>query len=140
MLMGTFEHRLDSKARVVLPVKFREKLGDPVIAAFGMESCVALYSLSEWEKFISWMSSDSFLSQERTRKLQRILLSSAHDLTIDSAGRILLPSVLRDYASLEQNVVINGVNDHAEIWDQEKWAQYWEEGIDVLPDLTGAGA
>ena len=139
MLMGTFEHRLDTKARLVLPMKFRERLGDTVVAAFGMENCVSLYSQAEWEKFILWMSSESFLSSERTRKLQRIILSSAHDLAIDGAGRILLPTVLRDYAHLTQDVVVNGVNDHAEIWDRARWTEYWSAGIDVLQELTGGG-
>ena len=139
MLMGTFEHRLDTKARLVLPMKFREKLGETVIAAFGMEHCVSLYSQDEWENFITWMSSKSFMNDERTRKLQRIILSSAHDLAIDGAGRILLPPVLREYASLEQDVVINGVNDHAEIWDRGRWTEYWKAGLDVLQELTGGG-
>ncbi|MBQ7264115.1 MAG: division/cell wall cluster transcriptional repressor MraZ [Synergistaceae bacterium] len=137
MLMGTFEHRLDTKARLVLPMKFRERLGDMVIAAFGMEHCVSLYTQDEWEKLIEWLSSGSFLSNERTRKLQRIILSSAHDLAIDGAGRILLPTVLRDYASLEQDVVINGVKDHAEIWDRARWTEYWKGGVDILQELAG---
>ena len=140
MLMGTFEHRLDTKARLVLPMKFREKLGDTVVAAFGMEYCVSLYSQTEWERFITWMSSASFMDDERARRLQRIILSSAHELAIDGAGRILLPTVLREYASLEQDAVINGVNDHAEIWDRARWTDYWKAGIGVLHELTGGKA
>ena len=102
-----------------------------------MEHCVSLYTQDEWEKLIEWLSSGSFLSNERTRKLQRIILSSAHDLAIDGAGRILLPTVLRDYASLEQDVVINGVKDHAEIWDRARWTEYWKGGVDILQELAG---
>ena len=139
MLMGTFEHRLDTKARLVLPMKFREKLGDVVVAAFGLENCVSLYSQEEWENFSHWMSSDSFLNDEKARRLQRIILSSAHDLSIDGAGRILLPQVLRDYARLEQDVSVNGVKDHAEIWDRVRWTEYCKAGIEGLQELTGGG-
>lgn len=140
MLMGTFEHRLDTKARLVLPAKFRERLGDVIVAAIGMENCVSLYSQEEWGNFTSWLKTTSFLDSERTRKLHRLILSSAHDLSIDGAGRILLPGVLREYAALEQDVVVNGVNDHAEVWDRAKWAKYWSTGLEMLPELTGGGA
>ncbi|NLL36821.1 MAG: division/cell wall cluster transcriptional repressor MraZ [Fretibacterium sp.] len=137
MLMGTFEHRLDSKARLVLPAKFREKLGEVVVASIGMEQCVSLYSMDEWLAFVVWLKSPSFLTNEKTRRLQRLILASAHDLPIDGAGRVLLPSVLREYALLTQDVVVNGVNDHAEVWDRGRWASYWKMGLDMLPELTG---
>ena len=82
MLMGTFEHRLDAKSRLVLPAKFREELGGTVIAAFGMERCVSLYSQAEWEKLIRWMDAESFMSNAKARRLQRIVLASAHDLAL----------------------------------------------------------
>ena len=137
MLMGTFEHRLKTKARLVLPAKFREKLGDTLVAAIGMEHCVSLYSQEEWGSFTAWLKTNSFLESERTRKLHRLILSSAHELFLDGAGRILLPGVLRDYAGLDQDVVVNGVNDHAEVWNRSRWADYWSTGLAMLPELTG---
>lgn len=139
MLMGTFEHRLDAKARLVLPAKFRDSLGTTVVAACGMEQCVSLYSMEEWGRFVAWMSSEPFMSSERTRKFQRVILSSAHEIDIDSAGRILLPVVLRSYACLEQDAVVNGVNDHAEIWDKKRWTDYWNDGMNVMRELAGGG-
>ena len=65
---------------------------------------------------------------------------SAHELALDGAGRILLPGVLRDYAALDQDVVVNGVNDHAEVWDRSRWTEYWSAGLAMLPELTGGGA
>ena len=94
-------------------------------------------SQEEWEGFTAWLKTSSFLDSERTRKLHRLILSSAHELAIDGAGRILLPGVLREYAALEQDVVVNGVNDHAEIWDRARWAEYWSTGLEMLPELTG---
>ena len=137
MLMGTFEHRLDAKSRLVLPAKFRDELGETVIAAFGMERCVSLYSRAEWEKLIRWMDAESFMSNAKARRLQRIVLASAHDLAPDGAGRILLPAVLRDYAGIRQELVVNGVNDHAEVWDRTAWAEYCQAGFDALQELAG---
>lgn len=137
MLMGTFEHRLDTKGRLVLPAKFREELGDTIVAVYGMEKCVSLYSQAEWEKFIAWMSSEPFMSNVETRRRQRIILSSAHELMTDGAGRILLPGVLRDYAKLTQDAVVNGVNDHAEIWDRSGWADYCTAGMNALQEFAG---
>ena len=136
MLMGTYEHRLDSKARLVLPAKIREKLGDVVVAAVGMENCVSLYSLEEWENFLAKVKNRPFLSNGKTRELLRIILSSAHELSLDGTGRVLLPTVLREYARLSQEVVVNGVNDHVEIWDKESWTVYWRAGLENLPEIA----
>lgn len=136
MLMGTYEHRLDTKARLVLPAKIREKLGDVVVAAVGMEHCVSLYSTEEWNHFLAKVKDRPFFSRSNTRELLRIILSSAHEMPLDAAGRVLLPSVLRDYANLTQEVVVNGVNDHVEIWDKSRWTAYWKTGLEKLPEIA----
>lgn len=136
MLMGTYEHRLDAKARLVLPAKIREKLGEVVIAAVGMEKCVSLYSIEEWARFLEKIKDRPFFSRSNTRELLRIILSSAHELPLDAAGRVLLPPVLRDYAYLQQEVVVNGVNDHVEVWDKSRWMEYWNTGLDKLPEIA----
>ena len=136
MLMGTYEHRLDTKARLVLPAKIREKLGDVVVASVGMENCVSLYSMEEWENFLAKIKDRPFFSRSNTRELLRIILSSAHELPLDGTGRVLLPTVLRDYAGLTQEVVVNGVNDHVEIWDKARWTSYWNAGLEKLPEIA----
>jgi MraZ protein len=135
MLMGTYEHRLDAKARVVLPSKIREKLSDVVILAAGLDKCVSLYSEEEWEKFSEKIKNLDFYANPKTREFARIMLSSAHETPIDGTGRVLLPAVLREYAQLNQDVVVNGANDHAEIWDKERWMAKWQSGLDNLSEM-----
>ncbi len=135
MLVGTYEHKIDSKARIVLPSKFREELGDSVVSTIGIDGCVSFYSLAGWEKIMTKLENLPF-SKSKTRGLLRIMLSSAHELPVDSAGRVLLPQVLRQHGDLSQDVVFVGVNDHVELWDREKWNAYREEVAADLSDIA----
>lgn len=135
MLVGTYEHKLDAKARTVLPSKFREELGDSVVSTIGIDRCVSLYSPAHWEKVMEKLQDLPF-SKSRTRGLLRVMLSSAHELQIDGAGRILIPPVLREHGELVQDVVFVGVSDHVELWDKEKWKEYRAGVLDELPDIS----
>jgi DNA mismatch repair protein MutS2 len=135
MLVGTYEHKIDSKARIVLPSKFREELGDSVVSTIGIDGCVSFYSMAGWEKIMAKLESLPF-SKSKARGLLRIMLSSAHELPVDSAGRVLLPQVLRQHGGLSQDVVFVGVNDHAELWDRERWNSYREEVAADLSDIA----
>ena len=136
MLMGTYEHRLDSKARLVLPAKIREKLGDVVVVAAGLDKCVSLYSEKEWEIFSEKIRNLPFYSNPKNREFVRLMISNADKTTIDGTGRVLLPAYLRGYAALSQEVVICGVNDHAEIWDKERWEAIYRPGLENLSELA----
>lgn len=136
MLMGTYEHRLDTKFRLVLPAKIREKLGDVVVLAAGLDKCISLYSEEEWNNFSEKIRNQPFYSNARFREFARIMLGSAHEITIDGTGRILLPGTLRDYAQLNQEIVVSGANDHVEIWDRDRWADMWKTGLDKLSEMA----
>ncbi|MGI6252616.1 MAG: division/cell wall cluster transcriptional repressor MraZ, partial [Aminivibrio sp.] len=112
-----------------------EELGDSVVSTIGIDGCVSLYSCAGWEKIMTKLENLPF-SKSRSRGLLRIMLSSAHELSVDSAGRILLPQILRQHGDLTQDVVFVGVNDHAELWDREKWNAYREEMIGDLSDIA----
>jgi MraZ protein len=75
-------------------------------------------------------------SKSKTRGLLRVMLSSAHELPVDSAGRILLPPVLRQHGDLSQDVVFVGVNDHVELWDRDRWNEYREEMVGELSEIA----
>ena len=136
MLMGTYEHRLDSKSRLVLPAKIREKLGDVVFVTLGLEKCVSLYSEVEWEIFSAKVRNLAFYSNPQHRGFARAVISSAHEMPIDGTGRVLLPTILREHAGLGQEVMICGVNDHAEVWDKERWETIYKPRLDNLSDLA----
>ena len=91
MLYGRFEHNMDAKGRVFVPVKLREKLGETFIAACVLDRCVSLYSLEEWEGLLEKISSGPMAE---TRKLLRKVTESAEDVTPDAQGRILLNKIL----------------------------------------------
>lgn len=135
MLVGTYEHKIDQKARIVLPSKFREELGESVFATIGIDKCVSLYSPEEWGKMMERLQELPF-SKSKSRGLLRLMLSSAHELPLDSAGRILLPPVLREYAEFIQEVVFVGVSDHVEMWDKEKWNDYRKQVLNDLPEIA----
>lgn len=119
MLVGSYNHKLDSKGRTVLPARFRGELGNSVVATIGFDRCIALYSNSQWEAFMEKVKElPSF--KKKTREFRRVLLSMAVEQEIDGAGRILLPAILREYAGAEQDITIIGQEDHVEIWDTKR--------------------
>ena len=136
MLMGTYEHRLDSKARLVLPAKIREKLGDVVVVAAGLDKCVSLYSEAEWGIFSEKIRNLAFYSNPKHREFARIMLGSAHEVPIDATGRVLLPTPLREYAELGQEVIVSGANDHAEVWGKDRWEAKHKPGLENLSELA----
>ena len=135
MLVGTFDHRLDAKGRLVIPARFREELGSSVVASFGIDRCVSIYSQNSWGGILERLHNLPY-SKGKTRDLVRVLLASAHEVPIDPAGRILLPQSLRDQAGIEQEVSINGVLDHIEVWDSDKWNAYRSRVMETLPEIA----
>ncbi|MBO4325879.1 MAG: division/cell wall cluster transcriptional repressor MraZ [Clostridia bacterium] len=120
MLIGGFEGVVDAKSRVVLPSKLRSDLGEKFHLMIGFDSYVAIYpeeNFSEMLKQLMSMkkSSDEYLA------LSRYLLGNSYDGELDSAGRVLIPGVLRKFAKLEKDVHIMGVGDHIEIWDSQTY-------------------
>jgi len=132
VLVGTYEHRLDAKARLVLPARFREALGSRMTATVGIDPCVAIYSPEGWSALLERLERLS-LSKGRSRDFLRVLLASAGELEPDGAGRILLPPSLLQYAALEGEVVVIGVGNRIEIWNRERWERRREI---VLADLS----
>jgi len=112
---------LDSKGRIVLPAKLREKLGDVVFVTKGIEEYLALYSKEEWEKQQEKFNGVSYISlSSQARNVLRILMDK-EEINIDGAGRILLPAELREYAHLSQDVKFIKLHNNIEIWDKQLW-------------------
>ena len=120
-MIGEFLHTIDAKGRCSLPAKFREELGAEIVVSKGLDDCLFVFSLSEWEKFKEKVLAMPFAA---SRKPQRYFLSSAHNAEIDKLGRILIPAVLRDFAHIEKDITINGVSSRAEIWNRKTWEDY----------------
>jgi len=142
MLIGQYEHTIDVKKRLALPVKFRGELGDKVIITKGIESCLVVYTEEEF-KIVSDKISNLTMSQSEARSFTRTMLASAMEVSFDKLGRILVPDYLKKYANLNKNVVICGLSNRLEIWDLENWNAWTKEaekGIgDIVSKLGGLG-
>lgn len=120
MFLGEFEYKIDEKGRVPLPPKFRKDLKDGIVLAAGPEKCIVAYSLEEWNKLAGSLTSGS-IAASKMRRLNRAFFASAFNLVIDKQGRIALPIPLREYAGIEDELVIAGVNSYLELWNKEQW-------------------
>ena len=120
MFMGEYNHTIDAKGRLIVPAKFREILGDNFIVTKGLDGCLFVYPNDEWTRFEEKLKSLP-LSNKNARQFTRFFLAGAAACEVDKQGRILLPQVLREFASLEKDVVLVGVASRIEIWSRERW-------------------
>lgn len=131
MLLGEYNHNLDTKGRVSVPSKFREDLGESFIVTKGLDNCLFAYSKKEWETFETKLKSLP-MTNTNARNFIRFFFSGATECEIDKLGRINIPLVLREYAGLKKDITIIGVSTRIEIWDKEKWNNYTSpENMDV---------
>ena len=134
MFRGRFDHTIDDKGRVSLPVKFREilrKFNDAIVITT-FDGCLYVYPHEEWIKFEEKISELPSGSREM-RDFQRSLLAHATECTVDKQGRILVPNSLRPIANLIKDVVIAGRVKHFEIWDRERFTQTIEQAQNNEP-------
>ena len=121
MFFGEFEYKVDEKGRVPIPAQFRREIREGVIwLSQGMEGGITAYPLAEWKKLAAALTSAS-VTRSKMRKLNRALFATAFRVSIDGQGRVALPSPLRDYAGIEDEVVIVGANNCIELWNREQW-------------------
>ncbi len=123
MFRGRFEHTVDAKGRLSVPVKFRDLLaetGDTRLVVTTYDGCLIAYPYAEWEILEERIAGLSEFKQE-TRVFLRFFYSSAADCPIDRLGRVLIPQPLRDYAKLEKEVVLVGAFKQFEIWNKSTW-------------------
>ena len=123
MFIGEFKHNLDSKARIAMPVKFRNKLTGGAIITRGLDRCLFVFGNKDWEILAQKIIALP-LSQANSRAFSRLMLAGAMDVDIDKQGRILIPDYLREYAGLKKEAVFTGLYNRIEIWDSENWKQY----------------
>lgn len=123
MFIGEYEHNIDTKGRVTMPVKLREDIGDTFIVTKGLDGCLFAYSQSEWKNFEEKLKSLP-LTNKNARDFVRFFLSGAIECEIDKQGRFLIPGNLRNYAKLEKETIIIGVGTRIEIWNKEEWDKY----------------
>ena len=122
MLIGEFTHTLDEKNRLSLPSKFRKVFGKKVVVTRGLDRCLFVYSEKAWTK-IAGKYGELSIAQSDTRRFNRFMLSGAAEADIDGAGRIVVPDFLKTFAGLGSKVILAGLYDRVEIWDQNAWTE-----------------
>lgn len=120
MFMGEYNHTIDAKGRLIVPVKFREQLGSEFVVTKGLDGCLFVYSNEEW-KHIEDKFREIPLTTKDARKFSRFFFAGAAVCEVDKQGRILLPANLREYAAIEKDVVSVGVLNRVEIWSKDRW-------------------
>ena len=118
-----FSHNLDEKGRLAVPKKFRADLSKGAVVTRGLDNCLFLYTKTEWKKLADKLATLPF-SQANTRAFARLMLAGAMDVLVDKQGRIMVPDYLRSFAGLKKGVVVAGLYNRLELWDQEKWEEY----------------
>ena len=129
---GEYFHSLDAKGRLAVPSRLRDELGSVFYVTLSMDRCLSAYSSESWQNFSDKVDAMPFVKQ---RKMRPVFAFGAR-CEVDSAGRILLPQNLREYAGLKKDVTVVGCNNHAELWDSETWQQQHE--LEMTPENIAA--
>ena len=119
-MTGTFEHTIDGKSRLFIPSRLKEELGDSFYLAMGTDQCLTIYPQAAWEALCRRAEE---LEEEEDIEAMEVFFAQSYRCTVDSRNRIVIPSLLRDYAMLEKDVVIVGSNNVAKIWNAQRWAE-----------------
>ena len=131
MFYGEYKHTIDSKGRLFVPAKLREKLGENFILSRGFDKCVCVYPEAEWERFTAKLEE---LPVAKERRVRRYFYANSEDGFIDGQGRVTVNKEFREFASLEKEVVIIGNRTHFEIWSAAAWAE--EQSMFNNEDIT----
>ncbi len=135
MFFGTFTPRLDDKGRLILPAKFRDELADGLVLTRGQERCLYVWPQEEFGQFTRRLR-EAPVTVKGARDFVRMLFAGASDEQPDKQGRITVPPMLRQYASLERECVVLGAMNRIEIWDAEAWADYTAQQESEFSNLS----
>lgn len=140
MFMGEYNHIIDAKGRLIIPAKFRELLGEEFVLTKGLDGCLFIYPMDEWEAFEEKLRALP-LTNKNARAFSRFFVAGATMCELDKQGRILLPQPLREFAQLDKDVVLSGNINRIEIWSKEKWAENnaYDDMDDIAEQMTDLG-
>lgn len=123
MFYGEYEHTVDEKNRLTLPVRFRDALAGGVVLARGIEKNIDVYPRESWDANVARIAELDSLTRE-AREMKRFVFAGATVAELDKQGRVLVPPHLATHASLAKEIVLAGVHDHIEIWDRSQWTTH----------------
>jgi MraZ protein len=134
MFLGTYTPRLDDKGRLSLPAKFRDQLTEGLVVTRGQERCLTVWPRPAFEQ-VALQAQAAPVTDRAVRDYTRLLFAGASDDQPDKQGRLSIPPMLRDYASLTRDVVVIGVVNRLEIWDSSRWQSYSDTHEESFSDL-----
>ena len=134
MLMGEYHHNLDEKNRLIIPSKLREEMGDLFVLTRGLDECLFIYPREEWNRIIEKYK--ELPNTKDARNFMRFFLAGATECSFDKQGRISISSPLMRYAELEHECVIIGVNDHLEVWSEDRWEDFMNTNEREFSDIA----
>lgn len=121
LFLGEYDHSIDDRGRVTIPRKIRDEIGGAeVILSKGYDGCIFGFDRDHWEREAT-KHLDTPVTDEKGRMVRRYLFASAEKIEIDKLGRILLPTQLKEYASIDKEILVIGAGDHFELWNKERW-------------------
>lgn len=135
MFIGEYNHSIDDKGRLAIPIKFRGDLARGAVVTRGLDASLFLFPKEEWDKLAGKLASLP-LGQSNSRAFARLMLAGAMDVEVDKQGRVILPEYLRQYAGIIKQVVIAGLYNRLEIWDSEKWESYKAKTESEVGDIA----
>jgi MraZ protein len=142
MFLGEYEHSVDSKGRMAIPAKFREELAAGLVVTRGFDQNLLLYPMAAWREVAERVNALP-MAQPATRNLRRLLFASAADLEVDKQGRILLPANLREYAGIDGEAIVAGMDTFIEIWSKDRWQtvidSFPAEGAAIAEQVAALG-
>lgn len=135
MFIGEYSHNLDEKGRLAIPKKFRAVLAKGAVVTRGLDTCLFLYTKEEWKKLAVKLADLPF-SQANTRAFARLMLAGAMDVELDKQGRVILPEYLRSFAGLKKQIIVAGLYNRLELWDQKNWSDYTRRSEKASGDIA----
>lgn len=142
MFIGEYSHNIDDKGRLAIPKKFQEDLKAGLVVTKGLDNCLWVYTYESWKELATKLSKLP-ISSTNNRAFTRLMLAGAMDVSLDKQGRVVLPDYLRDYAKLGKKVIVTGLYDRLEIWDEAEWKTYKErteaESGEIAEQLADLG-
>lgn len=139
MFIGEYQHNIDAKGRLAIPSKFKADLNKGAVVTRGLDNCLFVYTISEWKKLAEKLVNLP-ISQAKSRAFSRLMLAGAMDVKLDKQGRIVLPDYLRKFGQLKKKVVVTGLYNRLEIWDEAKWNTYQTQSEKSSKDIAEAMA
>jgi len=139
MFYGQHRHTIASKGRVTIPAKFRDVLRENYIDKFfvtiGLDHCLWIFPPREWNQLVVKLREQS-LVREGARHFVRLVLANASEVECDKQGRIMLPPNLLAYAGIRKDVVVAGLSNRLEIWDEASWRRFETEKGNVFEEIA----